>query len=213
MMSKKEFPKGTLILFLSFIILMAIIFFVPSAPKKMVPQDLLAVLRPLPTPIQPFTLTDKNNQPFSNDHLKGKWSFIFFGYTHCPDVCPTTLNTLKQVNNALKKTANTTPDMQVIFVSVDPQRDNLEMLGKYTAYFSKEFIPVTGSADNLLHFSRQFSAIYMKEETGTPGDYLINHTSSIFLVDPDMKVVASFSPPHYAETITSQYLKIHDMYK
>ena len=213
MITKKEFPKGTIILFLSLIVLLTIIYLSQPPNKKTVPEDLIAVLRPHAIPLQPFTLIDQNNQAFTEEHLKGKWSFIFFGYTYCPDVCPTTLSTLKQINNALKKKSQNVSDMQVIFVSVDPERDKPGVLGEYTAYFSEEFIPVTGSADDLLSFSRQFSAAYIKETTDSRGDYLISHTSSIFLVDPKMRIVASFSPPHDTETITSQYLKIHDMFK
>ncbi len=102
--------------------------------------------------------------------------------------------------------------MQVIFVSIDPERDKPEMLAKYMAYFSKEFTAVTGFDSNLQDFSRQFAAAYIKEAATTPGDYLMSHTSSIFLVDPQMRIIAAFSPPHHAETITSQYLKILELF-
>ena len=172
----------------------------------------MAVLRPHAIPLQPFTLIDKDKQLFTTQQLKGKWNFVFFGYTYCPDICPTTLSTLKQINNTLKKQNIDTSDMQVIFVSIDPERDKPEMLAKYVAYFNKDFIAVTGSADDLLQFSRQFAAAYIKEKSNTSGDYLISHTSSIFLVDPNIRIIASFSPPHNAETISDQYLKIHDMF-
>lgn len=212
MLADKNFPKGTFILFLSFVLLLIVIYFAPSPTKNNIPQELIAVLRSHAVPIQPFTLTGKNGQPFTTTNLKSKWSFIFFGYTSCPDVCPTTLSTLKHIGKALKKNNPPISDTQVIFVSIDPDRDKPDMLAKYTAYFSKEFIPVTGTADNLLGFSKQFSAAYMKEKTKSSDNYLINHTSSIFLIDPKMRIIASFSPPHDAKTITEQYLKIHDMF-
>jgi len=212
MITKKEFPKGTVILFLSFIALIAIAYISSSSNKMKIPQELMAVLRPHAIPLQPFTLIDKDKQLFTTQQLKGKWNFVFFGYTYCPDICPTTLSTLKQINNTLKKQNIDTSDMQVIFVSIDPERDKPEMLAKYVAYFNKDFIAVTGSADDLLQFSRQFAAAYIKEKSNTSGDYLISHTSSIFLVDPNIRIIASFSPPHNAETISDQYLKIHDMF-
>ncbi len=212
MVTKKEFPKGTVILFISFIILIAIIFFNQKYSKKTIPQDLIAVLRPYAIPLQAFTLIDQNEQAFTEKNIKGKWSFLFFGYTHCPDVCPTTLSTLKQINNMLKKTPEAALNMQVIFVSVDPERDNPKMLGKYVTFFNPDFIAVTGQPNNLLKFTKQFAAAYIKEPTDTPGEYLMSHTSSIFLLNPEMKIVASFSPPHNAATITSQYIKIHDMF-
>lgn len=209
---KKEFPKGTVILFLSFIVLVAIAYISSSPKKNKIPQELMAVLRPHAIPLQPFTLIDKDKQLFTTQQLKGKWNFVFFGYTYCPDICPTTLSTLKQINNMLKKKNIDTSEMQVIFVSIDPDRDKPEMLAKYVEYFNKDFIAVTGDAKNLQNFSRQFAVAYIKEKADKTGDYLISHTSSIFLVDPKMRIVASFAPPHNAETITSQYLKIHDIF-
>lgn len=213
MPTEKQFPKGTIILFLSFITLLVIVYMGFQPEKKPIPQELIAVLRPYEKPLQPFTLTDKTGQAFSLEKLKEKWSFLFFGYTYCPDVCPTTLTTLKHINNMLIKRPDIAFDTQVIFVSVDPERDSPKTLGEYTAYFSEEFIPVTGTADDLLSFSRQFSAAYIKETVDPRGDYLISHTSSIFLVNPKTRIVASFSPPHTPQIITSQYLKIYDMYK
>jgi len=170
------------------------------------------VLRPHTTLLKTFTLTDHNEQAFTKNNLKNKWSFVFFGYTHCPDICPTTLFTLKQINKSLKKHPQATSNIQVIFVSIDPKRDNPKNLKKYVTYFNKDFIAVTGSADNINSFAKQFSAAYIKEETNTSGEYLMSHASSIFLVDPKMRLVASFSPPHDSATIKSQYLKIHNMF-
>jgi protein SCO1/2 len=209
---KKECPKGTLVLFISLITFLVITLLISPSTKKTIPKELMAVLRQQPRPIQPFTLIDKNEQAFTNKNLKGKWSFVFFGYTYCPDICPTTLFTLKQINNVLKKQPQTASDFQVVFVSIDPERDKPKKLAEYTEYFNKEFIAVTGLTDNLNRFTKQFSAAYIKEKTDASGNYLMGHTSSIFLVDPRMNIVASFSPPHSAETITSQYLKIHDMF-
>ena len=188
------------------------VFVLLPATKKIIPEDLIAVLRPDAIPLQPFTLIDNNEQVFTNKNLKGNWSFIFFGYTHCPDICPTTLLTLKKINKLLKKNHKTASNIQVIFVSIDPERDKPEDLKKYITYFNKEFIAITGHTDKLNNFTRQFSAAYFKEASDNTDDYLMSHTSSIFLVDPKMRIIASFSPPHDVETITSQYLKIHNMY-
>ena len=212
MNAKKTFPKGTLVLFASFVLLFIIIFLTQTPGKKTIPKDLIAVMRPHVMPLKPFKLIRHNEQAFSNKNLKGKWSFVFFGYTHCPDICPTTLVTLKQIKKALKKYPQAESDFQVVFVSIDPERDTAKGLADYISYFNKEFIAVTGLADNLASFSKQFSAAYIKEVSNTPGDYLMSHTSSIFLVNPKLEITASFSPPHSVATITEQYLKIHDMH-
>jgi len=212
MANLKKAPIGTIVLFISFLLLLAVIFLIQQPVRKNIPKDLIAVLRPHTTLLKTFTLTDHNEQAFTKNNLKNKWSFVFFGYTHCPDICPTTLFTLKQINKSLKKHPQATSNIQVIFVSIDPKRDNPKNLKKYVTYFNKDFIAVTGSADNINSFAKQFSAAYIKEETNTSGEYLMSHASSIFLVDPKMRLVASFSPPHDSATIKSQYLKIHNMF-
>ena len=211
MSTKKEFPKGTILLFASFIFLLVFIFIIQSPAKKMVPKDLIAVMRPIATPLKPFLLTDKNQHAFTTENLKGKWSFVFFGYTHCPDICPTTLVTLKHINKALEKHPQAKSDFQVIFVSVDPERDTVKGLASYISFFNKDFTAVTGTSENLMAFAKQFSAAYIKEASDTPGDYLMSHTSSIFLVNSKQELVASFSPPLSSETITEQYVKIRSL--
>ncbi len=213
MLISKDFPKGTIILFITIITLLVVFYLNRSRlpANHSIPQDLIAVLRPYAMPLEPFTLTDQNNKPFSLAHLDGKWSFLFFGYTYCPDICPTTLVTLKQISRALNKSTKTATDFQVIFVSVDPERDKPPVLARYTAYFSQDFIALTGTETDLLNFSRQFGASHIKHKKDNQAGYLISHTGSIFLVDPKKRIVASFSPPHHAETITSQYQKIHGM--
>lgn len=213
MMTKKIFPIGTVLLFLSFMVLFILAFLSLSPPQKTVPRDLVGVLRSHAIPLQPFTLTDQNGQLYTEKRLKRKWSFFFFGYTYCPDVCPTTLSMLKIVTSELKKDPKTAPDMQVIFVSVDPDRDKPEVLARYMEYFGREFTGVTGFPNELFNFSRQFGAAYIKEAKSASGDYLISHTSWIFLVDPQARIVASFSPPHNPQTITSQYKKIHELFR
>ena len=211
MSSSKDFPKGTIVLLASFLFLLIFIFISQSPAKKMVPKDLIAVLRPIASPLKPFSLVDKNEQTFTHENFKDKWSFVFFGYTHCPDICPTTLVTLKHINKALEKYPHAKSNFQVVFVSVDPERDTPKSLASYVSFFNKDFIAVTGHAEKLKAFAKQFSAAYIKEASNTPGDYLMSHTSSIFLVSPKAELVASFSPPLSVDTITAQYLKIHSM--
>lgn len=211
MTSKKTFPKGSILLFASFIFFLAFMFIIQSPAKKAIPKDLIAVLRPMVIPLKAFSLIDTREQAFTAQNLKNKWSFVFFGYTHCPDICPTTLVTLKQIYKSLEKHPQARSDVQVVFVSVDAERDTPKSLASYIKFFNKDFIAVTGLEEKIKDFAKQFSAAYFKEASETPGDYLMSHTSSIFLVNPKVELVASFSPPHSVETITEQYLKIHNM--
>lgn len=211
MSSKKEFPKGTILLFASFVFLLFFVFISQPPTKKYVPKDLMAVMRPIAIPLKPFKLIAHNEQAFTNTNFKNKWSFVFFGYTHCPDICPTTLVTLKHINKALEKYPQAKSDFQVVFVSVDPERDTPKGLASYVSFFNKDFTAITGSSENLMTFAKQFSAAYIKETSDAEGDYLMSHTSSIFLVNPKQELVASFSPPLSSETITEQYVKIHNL--
>ena len=214
MASNTPVNKGFL-LFLAVLVFSLTFVFIARGPEKQkIPQELMAVMRPVATTLKPFTLDGKNNSKFSNQDLKDKWSFVFFGYTHCPDICPTTLVTLKQINQLLQKHSGASPaksDFQVVFVSVDPKRDTPEGLAEYVSFFNKDFIGITGNSDKIKSFAQQFAAAYILEPPEKDGNYLVSHTSSIFLVSPEQKLLAAFSPPLVAETITEQYLKIHAM--
>jgi len=145
--------------------------------------------------IKPFELTDHHNQAFTKKQLSGKWSWIFFGYTSCPDVCPTTLQELNFVYDELKAVSDNT---QILLVSVDPNRDTPEKLAQYIAYFNKEFIALTGNHGVLFPFARNVGLMYaINEPVGEDPDknnYLVDHSSSLVLVNPQGKIAAIFRP-------------------
>ena len=207
MTKKKIFPIGTVLLFGLFLTVMLVTYLLvrPAAP----PPELQGVLRPEFRLLHPFKLTDHNNALFNQERLEGKWTFVFFGYTSCPDICPATLYVLNSVQGLLEDETGEVPDdMQVVFVSVDPQRDTIETLAAYVTHFNSRFIGATASKTEIDSLTRQFGAGYILEEETAPGQYLVAHTSAIFLVDPYGRLVASFSQPHYATTITEQFQKI-----
>ena len=206
-MTNKKFPAGTVFLFSLFLLVMLITYTLvkPSPP----PPELIGVLRPDFKPLHPFELSDHNNTVFDEKRFKGKWSFVFFGYTSCPDICPTTLHVLNSVYGQLEDgTSGDAADTQIVFISVDPQRDTTEKLASYISYFNEKFIGVTSDKTKIDNLVRQFGAGYALEPETSPGEYLVAHTSAIFLVDPFGRLVATFSQPHYPKTITSQYEKI-----
>ncbi len=153
--------------------------------------------------IKKFTLTDNKNHLFTQQNIKNKWSLLFFGYTHCPDVCPTTLNTLQQVDRLMTQKNLTTP--QIILVSIDPQRDTPEILDQYVSYFNKAFIGITGELSEIQKLADNLG-VYFKKAAGASGDinaddYAMDHTSSFIVVNPDGKVAAFLTQPHNAERI------------
>lgn len=137
---------------------------------------------------------------------------VFFGYTYCPDICPTTLSTLSGVVRKLQNNPQSLANIQVIFVSVDPQRDTPEVIEGYLKYFNEAFVGITGTQQDIDSLTRQFGAGYIKEPDTTPGQYLVSHTSSIFLVDPQGRLLASFSPPHDPNTIVDQFQQIRALF-
>ena len=169
------------------------------------PAELTGVLRAMPVPLRPFVLVDQHDTLVNEQIFKNKWSFVFFGYTSCPDICPTTLNVLNAVFDRLGETGGDLPDAQVVFISVDPERDTTEKLADYMAFFNKDFIGVSGDRRNIDIVAQQFGAGYALEKETAPGQYQVGHTSAIFLVDPDANLLAAFSQPHIPETIVSQY--------
>lgn len=204
-------PYGTLLLFLFLGLLLAAVYYW-MLPGKTVPPELQGVLRPAPTPLQAFELLDQHRRPFDLEGLKGKWSFVFFGYTSCPDICPTTLATLSSLIRKLQTGSQALSDIQVVFVSVDPRRDTPEVIENYLKYFNETFRGVTGAQPDIDNLTRQFGAGYLIEPETAPGHYLVNHTSSIFLVDPQGRLLASFSPPHDPDTIAGQFRQIRSLF-
>lgn len=147
--------------------------------------------------------------------LKKKWSFIFFGYTHCPDVCPVALSTLGRAFKLLEARPDVAPEIQGIFISVDPKRDNPELLKEYATYFNKKFIGVTGSTAELDAFSRQMSVMYTiqaKEPGKADDNYQVSHNSTIFVVDPQGRLYGRFPPPQTPEEIAEIFLKMRAFY-
>ena len=207
MANKRIIPIGSLVLGLVFLLVMLITHLLVKPPTP--PPELEGVLRQDFRQLAPFQLQSHNRGPVSEKDLQGKWSYIFFGYLSCPDVCPNTLHELSQFRTLLKDETGLEPeDLQVIFVSVDPKRDSTETLARYVNHFNKSFIGATAGKGAIDRLAKQFGAGYILEAETGPGQYLVTHTSAIFLVDPLGRLVATFSQPHYASTLLSQHKKI-----
>jgi len=177
------------------------------------PQLQQATLLPSPKPVADFNLTSARGEPFTQDNLKGHWTFAFFGYTHCPDVCPTSLAMLARVMDRLKKNPRLDSLPRGLFVSVDPQRDTPATLASYVPYFDPDFTGATGAPEQIMTLTRQLGILYMKTAGNSENDYLIDHSTAIILFDPDGKFHALFNGPHDADKIASDFLLIKDYYE
>ena len=140
-----------------------------------------------------FQLVDHNNKAFTPQNLMGHWSLVFVGYTYCPDICPTTLAELKGIYPELQKIPSEFP-IQVVLVSVDPKRDTAKRLNEYINFFHPDFIGVSADHPELFPLVRAMGMMYsMSESTDNP-NYLVDHSSSVVVVNPKAQVVGRFKP-------------------
>jgi protein SCO1/2 len=144
-----------------------------------------------PREVKDFSMIDHQGKVFTNEELANKWSWVFFGYTSCPDVCPTTLQELNFIYDDLKA-INT--NAQVLLVSVDPQRDTVDKLSQYIAYFNPEFKALTADHSVLFPFARNLGLMYAISDEKRDDNYLVDHSASIVLINPQGKVAAIFKP-------------------
>lgn len=192
-------------------LLAAVLLSACSQPQP--PQLKQGTLLPSAKAIADFQLTDQHGKPFTRNNLMGKWSFAFFGYTHCPDVCPTALSMLAQVMKKLEKDSTLDTLPQVIFVSVDPERDTPELLAQYLPYFNPDFVGVTGDPQQLLLLTRQLGIMYGKAPGDDADDYLVDHSASIILFDPNGNFLALFGMPHDPDLIAQDFVAIKNYYE
>lgn len=167
--------------------------------------DRVMTLFPVPKPLTAFALTEHQNRVFDLSRLKDKWSFLFFGFTHCPDICPTTLAILARARDNIAKSVVGAEDVQFVFISVDPNRDTAGKLRQYVDYFDTTFLGVTGNDAQIGNLARQLGAAYQVAFTPGMENYPVYHTTAVFLVDPRARYHAMFTPPLDAETISRRF--------
>lgn len=138
----------------------------------------------------PFTLTASNGKPYSSSKLSGKPAAIFFGFTHCPDVCPTTLARLAKLRRQLGKGDDA---LSIVFISVDPERDTPAEVGNYLQLFDTPVIGLTGSPAQLDQVKKQYG-IYSRKVEQPGGGYSVDHTATVILIDRNGQFVATLSP-------------------
>ena len=138
-----------------------------------------------------FALTDHHGQARTLADFRGKAVVMFFGYTHCPDVCPTTLAELAE---AMRRLGRDATRVQVLFVTVDPERDTPELLRNYVPAFDPSFLGLYGDAAALERTAKDFKVIYQKQPGSTPGTYTMDHSAGTFLFDPQgrLRVYVSY---------------------
>ena len=154
-----------------------------------------------PRALADFQLLDGDNQAFTRAQLQGRWSLLFFGYTHCPDVCPITMSELAKVYPLLQHGEDAAARAaQVVFVSVDPARDTPALLKSFAHYFNEHFIAVTGSVEQLTALTDSIGARH-RRLTEQGADYRVEHSSDVWLIDPQARLYAKFPAPQRAQDV------------
>ncbi|MEM6491448.1 MAG: SCO family protein [Pseudomonadota bacterium] len=148
----------------------------------------------------PFALTAQDGRIVTDEDLRGRPFAIFFGFTHCPDICPTTLF---EMSVAMERLGPDADAMNFVFVTVDPDRDTPERLATYLAHFDERMIGLAGDAEETADIARQYRVIY--EKVPTSGDYTMNHTATIFLMDAEGEYAGAIS---YGESAELQIKKL-----
>jgi len=177
-----------------------------------------ATVLKVPVPIFQISLTDHNGQNFRVRRLARKWTFMFFGYTHCPDVCPMALVDLNAVYHNLVEKGDLffekyNIDTQFIFVTVDPQRDTADELREYISYFNKDFIGLTAEPEMIEKMAQPLGVSYMRVPgKDSEGDYYIDHSASFLLIDPLGRLRAYFPPPHDPAQVADDFRGIRNKY-
>jgi protein SCO1/2 len=175
----------------------AITVFLAREPAGPVPQA--GIMLDAPAIIPAFELVDHRSETFNRASLTGHWTLVFAGFTHCPDICPTTLATLDRVQGLLEENAN---QLQVVLLSVDPERDTPDVLANYLGYFNPGFVGVTGEPTQLDSLYRSLG-IGRIRIPGANGEYSVDHSAALMLIDPEGRLVSYFMPPFSARKLAA----------
>ena len=152
----------------------------------------------------PFRLVDQNGKTVTDADLKGKWSLVYFGYTHCPDACPTALN---DIAIALDQLGPKREAVRSVFITVDPERDTPEVLKAYVTSFDAAILALSGSPEEIARAAKAYRVYYAKHpEPG--GDYSMDHSSVIYVMDPEGRFTASFTHQSTPEEIADRLKKL-----
>jgi protein SCO1/2 len=188
-------PKNFIVAIILAIALAAGIF---VAARLQAPAALkTAFVLPAPMPLPEFALVDQDGDTVTAASFREQWHLVFFGFTHCPDICPTTLQILAAARNELAA-AGEEPLPRIVLVSVDPERDTPTLIGKYVDYFGDDNLGITGNLDELRKLASGLG-IYFEKQPGDGTDYSVDHSAAVLLFNPNGEFHALFSGPHSIE--------------
>ncbi|MEE5121373.1 SCO family protein [Pseudomonas alliivorans] len=163
--------------------------------------DAGVILLPQSRSLPSLSMSDQNGAPMAVDELKGKWTLVFFGYTYCPDICPTTLAQLRDIRTKLSQEA--VDNMRVVLVSVDPDRDTPQQLKQYLGYFDPRYIGLTAPVADIQKLASALSIPFIPADTSKPG-YTVDHSGNLALIGPDGRQRGFIRSPLNAQKLMAQ---------
>lgn len=185
-------------------VVLAVLSVILGQAERAGPPKVAGFLWPVQPEMQAFVLDDARGGSLDQETLRGHWTLLFLGYTHCPDICPTTLATLKAANAALADSAPWAASGQVLFVSVDGERDTPALLKQYVGYFNPAFRAATGTVAQLHLLTTQLDMRYSRSSAEDPSQWWYDHSAHIVLIGPALQIVALFEPPHVATDLAER---------
>jgi protein SCO1 len=175
-------------------------------------RELGVVLLPTPRELIMEGLTTDSGEGFTTQNLTGAWTLLFFGFTNCPDVCPTTMAELGKAKRELvQNVPEVARQMRVVLVTVDPEQDDAETLGRYVRAFSPDFVGVNGSRESIAKFATQVNVAFGKVPDGE-GGYTVDHSGNIVIVNPYGHYAGFIKLPHKASTIRDAVTSMVERY-
>jgi protein SCO1/2 len=152
---------------------------------------------PEPRALPEFSFVDQRGKPFGPESFRGHWSLVFTGFTHCPDVCPTTLALMSELRRRVAR-----DDLRFVFVSVDPERDTPEVVASYLAHFGPALVGATGARPEMERFTSGLGLAQVRNP-GAGDEYTVDHSTAFVLVNPDAKLAGYFQAPHSADALAA----------
>ena len=179
-----------------------------AGPSPAAPQLQAGTALPRPKPLTPFVMTDQDGREMTEASLRGQWTFAAIGYTTCPDICPMTMATFVALHQRIGTTAGG-QGPRFLLISVDPERDTPERFAQYVHHFHPDFLGATGSEEVLKSVTRDLGALYMRvEDPNSALGYTMDHSASIYLIDPRGQLAAIFSPPHDPTLMVQDFMTL-----
>jgi protein SCO1/2 len=152
---------------------------------------------PEPRTLPAFAFVDQAGRPFGSAELEGRWSLVFTGFTHCPDVCPTTLAMMADLSKRVAR-----DDVQFVFVSVDPERDTPEAVARYLGHFGPSLVGATGARAEMERFTAGLGLAQVRNP-GVGDEYTVDHSTALVLIDPRARLAGYFQAPHERDALAA----------